>query len=752
MSSAVKYTYPTYKLFEPQYQTQRPIIIDADAIESPDTVTLRYEEEAAARRNGGGLRGDSPPGLLGIESCVKQEPPPMHSFESPRSYQDTQYQYAGQSFSSQQSDNAAAAQLNHLAFAANSSASPYMSTVVPTIISYQPTSGVFGTKIAIKFSAAYDLIAVASQFSLVFGAHKSPAHATRDASDASGLGFVVCAEAPQLDDTRSASGNVPISLLIESAEGEMVGNTDVGTFTYHDAPAVGAEGSHGDITRRPSSKQHHQHHQQHEHEQHEADQLAEAAAAAQAGATNTYPYAPTPHQQAVASNYDATGYPSTTSQHNMLSTYHRPSYGADYPRAPPSMLKHHSHSHSHAWASLYGPPLTSPRSPHSMRHHAKRISRSAAVESHHMNGGHEPRLKRTSTIQAAGPLAGSMYTQCSSKATLKINGDLESMANNWNAEECSEGRRIVQFFKKQQGTTLTASFKSVSVNNKPPQGNFVSCIYWAEKHECYVTSVDTIALLDKLLTGGVHPFNVDEKNRIRRNLEGYRPLTVSKTKPESEAFFKVIMGFGIPKPRNIEKDVKVFPWKKLAPALQKIVSKYSVDPEHLPGPPPSSSGPYHSLALTTYHHPTTGAPGIPSSSALLTPVSSITSPGIYGPPPLPPHTPTLADTYGTHHDAQTMASPRSLSGAPSSWVPYTSSRGLSPSLKSPQTTGGGGGGGGGIRIPSLPAYSYGMGAAHRWDANGYGDASTTPTYASHAHSSHVYGGGAYSSSSAHHRE
>jgi len=70
-------------------------------------------------------------------------------------------------------------------------------------------------------------------------------------------------------------------------------------------------------------------------------------------------------------------------------------------------------------------------------------------------------------------------------------------------------------------------------------------------------------------------FTVEEKNRIRRNLEGFRPLTVSKAKSDSEDFFKCIMGFPHPKPRNIEKDVKVFPWKILAHALKKIISKYS---------------------------------------------------------------------------------------------------------------------------------------------------------------------------------
>ncbi|TRX93572.1 hypothetical protein FHL15_005544 [Xylaria flabelliformis] len=716
--SAIKFDYSAYKLFE------RPIIIDADAIESPETVTLRYEE-AAARANGGDLRGDSPPGLLGIEACPKQEPPPMHSFESP------QYSYAGQSFTSQQSDNAAAAQLNQLAFAANNSAaSQYMSPVVPTLTSYQPTSGGFGTKIVIKISAPYDLISVASHFFLAFGSHKSPAHATRDTSDASGLGYVVSGDAPQLEDTRIPSGNVPISLLIESEDGQALGNIDVGTFTYHDGPAVGSEGSHGDITRRSSVKsaeegQQHQHQQhttsslKHEHsgqqsQQQEADQLAEAAAA---NATNTYPYAPTTHP-AVASNYDAAGYPSTSSN-NMLSTYHRPSYGADYPR-PPSLLKH-------SWSSHYGHSLASPRSsPTSIHHHhSTAVSRSGAAPLS-VSASSEPILVRTSTIQPPGTSVSGLnpYALYSAKAALKINGDLESMANNWTPEECENGRRIVQFTKKQQGSTLSTTFKAISVNERPPNTICISCIYWAEKRECYVTSVDTISLLEQLVIAPGR-FTVEEKNRIRRNLEGFRPLTVSKAKPDSEEFFKVIMSFPNPKPRNIEKDVKVFPWKILGPALKKIIGKYSVNPTGL-----NPSAIHH----TTTYHPASGPPGPP---ALLTPVSS-TSPGLYG----PPHTPTIGDSSSYHHDSQTMASPRSLSGAPSSWGPYSAARTLSPTqIKSSP--------GGSVRIP-LPSYSnYGLGRS--WDTNGYSDASTTPTYASHQHSSQVYGGSTYGGS-AHHRE
>ncbi|KAI6087627.1 hypothetical protein F4821DRAFT_269291 [Hypoxylon rubiginosum] len=548
--SAVKFEYPTYKLFEPQYHPQRPIIVDADALESPETVILRYEEEAAARANGD-LRGDSPPGLLSMSAYSKPQPPQMHAFDSPRSYQDPQYQYSAQQFAAQQSENAAAAQLNQMAFAANNSASQYMAPIVATLISYQPPSGMFGTKVSIKISAPYDLIAVTSHFFLAFGSHKSPAHAVRDTSDATGFGYVVRGDAPQLEDTRSPSPNVPLSLLIESANGQTLASIDVGTFTYHDGSAGTAEGPAEGVTRVEGGSRSPE--QRDSPPKQEQDQLAADTA------TNTYGYAPNA-QQAVASNYD-TGY---TSNDNMIGTYHRSSYGVDYPRPPPPPpLK------TPSWG--YGHSLTA-RSPLS---HTT-ISRPSSITTLPVPTSSAPQLIRTSTLQASGSSGGSQlnpYALYSTKAVLKINGDLESMASGWTQEEWENRRRIVLFNKKQQGPTLSTSFKPVTVNERPPQSICISCIYWAEKEECYVTSVDTISLLEQLVAAPGR-FTVEEKNRIRRNLEGFRPLTVSKAKADSEEFFKVIMGFPNPKPRNIEKDVKVFPWKILGSALKKIISKY----------------------------------------------------------------------------------------------------------------------------------------------------------------------------------
>jgi len=161
------------------------------------------------------------------------------------------------------------------------------------------------------------------------------------------------------------------------------------------------------------------------------------------------------------------------------------------------------------------------------------------------------------------------------KAILKIEGDLNSMVDQWSPAEVDARRRLVQFRRSQSGSIISATFEPVTLEDRIPNSICVSCIWWEEKRECYVTSVDTISLLESLVAVR---FTVEEKNRIRRNLEGFRPATVSKTKADSDDFFKLIMGFPNPKPRNIEKDVKVFLWRILGGALKKIIGKYASHP------------------------------------------------------------------------------------------------------------------------------------------------------------------------------
>ena len=422
-----------------------------------------------------------------------------------------------------------------------------MTPVMPTLISYHPSAGAFGTKVMVKISAAYDVISVTSHFFLGFGSHKCPAHAIRDTSDAGGYGYIVSADAPQPEDTRSASANVPLSLLIETSEGQTLSNIEVGTFQYHDTQA-GAGESPSDIVTRKDSKSPEQ---RQSPPRQEPAQLSDVT-------TNSFNY-PQTTNQAVASGYD----PSFTNNSTMIGTYHRTSYATGYhPRPPP--LK------TSSW-SPYGP-LSAHRSS-GLGHTSLGRPGLTALPPPTPSA---PALVRTSTIPQAGPSVSgqfSPYPMYSQKVELNVVGDLQSMELGWTTEEWDNRRRIVMFSKKQVGHGLTTSFRPVSVNERPPNSICISCIYWAEKDECFVTSVDTISLLEQLLTAPTK-FSVEEKNRIRRNLEGFRPLTVSKAKPESEEFFKIIMAFGNPKPRNIEKDVKVYSWKILPQALKKIISKY----------------------------------------------------------------------------------------------------------------------------------------------------------------------------------
>jgi len=219
----------------------------------------------------------------------------------------------------------------------------------------------------------------------------------------------------------------------------------------------------------------------------------------------------------------------------------------------------------------------------------------------HQNGGfeHDPyhatRAGPSTPMQMPGPTPSqpvSAVPEGAPRASLEIEGDLERQVFGWDHEEWTNGRRLLQFWRRQEGTTIHVSFKNVLQREydqpEGPRGIIISCIFRPDKNECFITSVDLIYLLESLIN---NRFTVEEKNRIRRNLEGFRPITISKNKPDCSAFFKRIMGFPAPKPRNIEKDVKVFAWASLRPALCKIVGKYyaSYTPGSAGGPAPGLS-------------------------------------------------------------------------------------------------------------------------------------------------------------------
>ncbi|KAF8608744.1 hypothetical protein BDV93DRAFT_433392, partial [Ceratobasidium sp. AG-I] len=138
--------------------------------------------------------------------------------------------------------------------------------------------------------------------------------------------------------------------------------------------------------------------------------------------------------------------------------------------------------------------------------------------------------------------------------------------------EVENNRRVVEFVSVQKQGNINISFAPVGADDVlNASRNVVSCIWWDDVGAFVITSVDTINLLERLVDT---KFSTEEKNRIRRNLQGFKPATVSKTHPQSKDFFQMLMEFPVPRPRNIEKDVKAFCWSKLGDMLEKVMSKY----------------------------------------------------------------------------------------------------------------------------------------------------------------------------------
>ena len=150
----------------------------------------------------------------------------------------------------------------------------------------------------------------------------------------------------------------------------------------------------------------------------------------------------------------------------------------------------------------------------------------------------------------------------------------------WTTQELAENRRIIRFSKTVRRNTIILDSEPIPVSEWKEDMISISCIRWAPSPpnelphkyagKCVFTSVDIIMLMERLVD---YQFMVQEKNRIRRNLEGFKPETVKK-EGNTARFFNQVMNYNQPKTRNIEKDIKVFAWSDLGRALKKIIAKY----------------------------------------------------------------------------------------------------------------------------------------------------------------------------------
>lgn len=451
-----------------------------------------------------------------------------------------------------------------------------------------PSQGTAGSTVVLHIRTKFDLQTDLEphNFSFIFGQKQCQAELRKHSEDNVWFHYTLSAKVPSFPETKHFDPKMTIMLRMQTANYPPFQEIEAGEFQFVDM--------HPDLVYQTSQDLGKK--RRYSDEFSEGDEYAENAAKRQntmrpiakprslSAAYSTAPFSPPRGQTSLSPEYDysynlskQSNYAATLSNNKALyavpsglTVAQANSRPARMPLGLPGMPAHLQHAFAQ-------------RSPGAMAATPARPYVSALDPA-------APVLVRATTLaQAAGGPAGPSFNPYlyPSKAVIKIEGDLDSMADNWTREEFEAKRRLVVFERSQSGSTITTKFAPVKPEARPQRSICVSCILWEEKGECYITSVDTIHLLEQLVNVR---FTVEEKNRIRRNLEGFRPKTVSKAKADSEEFFKVIMGFPNPKPRNIEKDVKVFPWKVLALALRKIINKYTASYSStagsLAGPPP----------------------------------------------------------------------------------------------------------------------------------------------------------------------
>ncbi|TVY35394.1 hypothetical protein LSUB1_G008466 [Lachnellula subtilissima] len=623
----VKLAYSTYTLFDPEpLSSHRPIILD-ESYASPESAAFHeagYEGALVARV-------DSPNDLLSMSAYGKPANPQPHGYNTGRTYTESPFPYASPVYDAQSLSAPASTapgfqsttQLTPMAYPANpvhahthahvpydDQSGPYLnvgSTPVPEVKSFSPHSGSEDTKIYVSITSLYELMTSSTpEFFLMFGHRKCQASLAKASQQGGVCQYTVTTEVPHFSATNWGSAQVPIDMFMESGDGDVMGKVAVGKFTYLSSSTQGGSETPQDLSRKRKISS-------------ESAELKSPIKRASIQVLrpkeefSTYGYSAAdggsyaPYLQPSASygnllpqyNRSVGGYQTQPSTRHLAY-----SYSNSATASPPTMKAQSSQVGS--WSPAYGAVssnmVRSPGIPSSGG-----VTRPSLSALPSPAASANPRLIRTSTLQQTPSPASTphgahpgqqfnAYALYPHKAKLEINGDLDAMAQSWSEEEWELKRRLVHFRRSQAGSTITTTFQPVSVDERPQDSVCISCIYWEEKQDCFVTSVDTIYLLERLVAV---QFTVEEKNRIRRNLEGFHPVTVSKGKSDSEEFFKVIMAFPTPKPRNIEKDVKVFHWKDLASALKKIFGKYSASPASTLPPAPALLTPVSSTGYAT---------------------------------------------------------------------------------------------------------------------------------------------------------
>ena len=126
--------------------------------------------------------------------------------------------------------------------------------------------------------------------------------------------------------------------------------------------------------------------------------------------------------------------------------------------------------------------------------------------------------------------------------------------------------------RKQQRSIIHLRMVAISAEEVARDDrNVINCILPPDcGDEPSVSSVDIIKALELLVNPPDRRLSIEEKNRVRRNIDTLRPTTLKK----GEEGLSWIMQLRSPRPITIAKDVKIFKWSSLEAALTKIMKKY----------------------------------------------------------------------------------------------------------------------------------------------------------------------------------
>lgn len=187
-----------------------------------------------------------------------------------------------------------------------------------------------------------------------------------------------------------------------------------------------------------------------------------------------------------------------------------------------------------------------------------------------------PTLIRTSTLLSE--YIRKNLSVINTPIQLHVGPSVDSAVSEWTEEEVLAGRKLVHLdVALESHANFHIEARPLKPESHPNnEGRLViSCIKWEEQDKFVVTSVDVIMVLEHLVGA---QFPIEEKSRIRRNLQFLKPSTITRSNGESKRLFNSIMAMENPRPRNIEKDLKVFEWSELFTAVRKVLSKYSANP------------------------------------------------------------------------------------------------------------------------------------------------------------------------------